>query len=182
VRIQGTIVTAILGLTLAAACGGNTPPPKSPAEPSPPEKPTETVVASPNIAVSMDIAQACNITGEKHIDPRFSYNHDELLADDRVVLDTIAKCIADGALKGRTVSLIGRTDPRGTDEYNLALGSRRSRAVSDYIHGHGHGIKASQILETTRGAIDATGTDEAGWTNDRRVDIELVNQKTASRE
>jgi hypothetical protein len=31
---------------------------------------------------------------------------------------------------------------------------------------------------TTRGAIDATGTDEAGWKNDRRVDIQLAQQGT----
>jgi hypothetical protein len=26
---------------------------------------------------------------------------------------------------------------------------------------------------TTRGALEATGTDEAGWRSDRRVDVQL---------
>jgi hypothetical protein len=26
---------------------------------------------------------------------------------------------------------------------------------------------------TTRGALEATGTDEAGWRQDRRVDVQL---------
>jgi outer membrane protein OmpA-like peptidoglycan-associated protein len=28
---------------------------------------------------------------------------------------------------------------------------------------------------TTRGALEATGTDESGWKQDRRVDIQLKN-------
>jgi peptidoglycan-associated lipoprotein len=133
------------------------------------------VPASPNIAVSMDLAEACKIAGEQRITPQFRYNDDDLLPDDRVVLDTIAKCLTNGVLKGRSVRLIGRADPRGTDEYNLALGSKRSSAVSEYMNEHG--IKIAQLVETTRGAIDATGTDEAGWRNDRRVDIVLVAAK-----
>jgi peptidoglycan-associated lipoprotein len=182
VRTQGTIVSATLGLTLAVACGGNTPPAQHP-EPPPAKaerEPPAEVAASPNIAVSMDIAAACNISTELRIDPRFRYDRDELLADDRSVLDTIARCLTDGTLKGRTVKLIGRADPRGTDEYNLALGSRRSSTVREYMHEHGP--RMSQLVETTRGAIDATGKDEAGWRSDRRVDIVLYAPKSASRE
>jgi peptidoglycan-associated lipoprotein len=167
-------------LALAVGCGGSAPPakradstPSKPAEkPAPPE-----VQASPNIAISMDIAEACNIAAEKRINPRFEYNEDELLDDDRSVLDTIAKCLADGPLKGRMVNLIGRTDPRGTEEYNLGLGSRRSSAVREYMNKLG--TKPSQLLETTRGSLEATGTNEAGWSRDRRVDIVLVAAKSA---
>jgi hypothetical protein len=28
---------------------------------------------------------------------------------------------------------------------------------------------------TSRGELDATGTDETGWAQDRRVDIDLAN-------
>jgi hypothetical protein len=31
---------------------------------------------------------------------------------------------------------------------------------------------------TTRGALDATGTDDAGYAQDRRVDIQLAANKT----
>jgi outer membrane protein OmpA-like peptidoglycan-associated protein len=182
-RIPATLLTASLGLTLALGCGGNTPPPKhAAAEPAKPaaDKPPAEVQASPDIAVSNDIAEACHIDAEKTINPQFQYDEDDLLPEDRVVLETIAKCLTDGALKGRTVSLIGRADPRGTEEYNLALGSRRSTAVGNYMSRHG--AKTSQLVETTRGSIDARGTNESGWSKDRRVDIVLVTQKTASRE
>ncbi|HET7503675.1 MAG TPA: OmpA family protein [Kofleriaceae bacterium] len=167
----------------AIGCGGNPPRAKKPAEPAASNKtedpPPNEVIASPNVAVSMDLAEACNITAGENITPQFQYDRDELQSEDRRVLGTIAKCLTDGALKGRTVSLIGRADPRGTEEYNLALGSRRSNAVSDYLEKQG--TLPSQLVETTRGSIDATGRDERGWSKDRRVDIVLVAPKSASR-
>jgi hypothetical protein len=35
------------------------------------------------------------------------------------------------------------------------------------------GTDPSKTQSTSRGAMDATGTDEAGWAHDRRVDIML---------
>jgi hypothetical protein len=34
-------------------------------------------------------------------------------------------------------------------------------------------VNNSFLSQTSRGALDATGIDEAGWTNDRRVDVML---------
>ena len=36
------------------------------------------------------------------------------------------------------------------------------------------GVESAQLTATTRGEIDATGADETGWREDRRVDLELV--------
>jgi outer membrane protein OmpA-like peptidoglycan-associated protein len=92
------------------------------------------------------------------------------------VLDQIATCLISGALKGRAVDLIGRADPRGTEEYNLGLGSRRAGTVSSYLGRLGVG--QPQMMVTTRGALDATGTDDASYAKDRRVDIQLQASKT----
>src|SRR5262249_56575406 len=87
------------------------------------------------------------------------------------VLDQLATCLTTGALKGKAVALIGRADPRGTEEYNLGLGSRRAASVSQYLGRLGVG--QPQMSVSTRGALEATGTDEAGWRNDRRVGVQL---------
>jgi peptidoglycan-associated lipoprotein len=71
---------------------------------------------------------------------------------------------------GRNVDLVGRADPRGTTEYNMALSDRRAQAVKDYMQRLG--IDASKLSKVPRGALDATGSDEAGWAKDRRVDFE----------
>jgi peptidoglycan-associated lipoprotein len=127
---------------------------------------------SPGLAVSADIASACGIKAPGSTNPKFDYDKDDLTADDRTVLDALAVCLTNGALKGKSVSLIGRADPRGTEEYNMGLGSRRANTVSVYLVRLG--VAQAQLGVTTRGALDATGTDEASWKQDRRVDIQLA--------
>lgn len=132
---------------------------------------TQDQQVSPNLALSGDIVQLCGIKAGATANPQFDYNKDELTPEDRQVLDQLATCMMTGALKGKAVSLIGRADPRGTEEYNLGLGSRRAESVSGYLTKLGVG--QPQLAVTTRGALDATGTDEAGWQKDRRVDVQL---------
>jgi outer membrane protein OmpA-like peptidoglycan-associated protein len=98
----------------------------------------------------------------------------ELLPEDRDVLDQVAGCLSTGPLHGRTVQLVGRADPRGTEEYNLGLGARRAAGVREYLQHLG--VSPGQLSQTTRGALDATGTDEAGWHDDRRVDLRLASR------
>jgi peptidoglycan-associated lipoprotein len=171
----------VLGVVLPLACGGDkpkpakpTPPPTTTSEPAPaaaaPAVDKDTKV-SPGIALSGDLAAMCNIKAPQSMNPKFDYDKDELTPEDRTVLDQLATCLTSGAAKGKSVALIGRADPRGTEEYNLGLGSRRAASVSQYLARLGVG--EPQLSVTTRGALEATGTDEAGWRNDRRVDVQL---------
>jgi peptidoglycan-associated lipoprotein len=132
---------------------------------------TQDQQVSPNLSLSGDIVQLCGIKAAATANPTFDYNKEELTPEDRSVLDQLATCMLTGALKGKAVSLIGRADPRGTEEYNLGLGSRRASSVSSYLEKLGVG--QPQLAVTTRGALDATGTDEAGYAKDRRVDVQL---------
>ena len=113
----------------------------------------------------------CGITPAATANASFDYDKEELTPEDRTVLDQLATCMTKGPLKGKAVSLVGRADPRGTEEYNLSLGSRRSASVSTYLTRLG--VTEPQLAVTTRGALEATGTDEAGWQKDRRVDVLL---------
>ena len=123
--------------------------------------------------LSGDIVKLCGIKiANTTAAPTFDYDKEELHPDDRAVLDQLAQCLMSGALKGKSVSLIGRADPRGTEEYNMGLGSRRAQSVGTYLKHLGVG--EPQLGVTTRGSLDATGTDEAGWQKDRRVDITLA--------
>ncbi len=147
--------------------------------PAQPQKPQPDVSknqqVSPSLSISGDIVAACGIkVAPQGANPKFDYDKDELSPEDRAVLDQIAQCLTAGALKGRAVDLIGRADPRGTEEYNLGLGSRRAGSVSAYLGRLG--VTQPQMMVTTRGALDATGTDEAGWQQDRRVDIQLQSK------
>ncbi|HEY4241099.1 MAG TPA: OmpA family protein [Kofleriaceae bacterium] len=180
--------TLILGFAAAlAACSHNKKPeakepeetaqkPVSPPPKGEAPKVDQDKLVSGGIALSDDIMQACGITGSAQAsNPTFDYDKEDLSPEDRNVLDKIATCLTTGALKGKAVLLIGRADPRGTEEYNLGLGSRRSNSVNQYlVH---LGVPQPQLAGTTRGALDATGTDEEGYKKDRRVDIQMNHDK-----
>ncbi len=141
----------------------------------PPATTSAPVAASPNLAVTSDLVRQCalrfNSTPQA---PKFDFDRFELLPEDRDVLDQVASCLTSGPLRGRTVQLVGRADPRGTEEYNLGLGTRRAESVLQYLEHLG--VSPGQLSQTTRGALDATGTDEAGWHEDRRVDLRLASR------
>ncbi len=155
--------------------------------PPPPEVSTTTVTSapitkeevtpvSPSIAVSEDIARACNLHfGDVAKAPKFDFDRSALLPADHDVLEKIAKCVSiGGPLEGQSLKLIGRADPRGTQQYNMALGARRANSVAVYLHDLG--VDPKRIKETSRGELDATGKDEATWQIDRRVDIVLMSE------
>jgi peptidoglycan-associated lipoprotein len=73
----------------------------------------------------------------------------------------------------KAVWVVGHADPRGSDEYNLALGGSRADGVRIFLLNRG--LRGQQMATTSRGEMDAKGTDEASWVADRRVDILLAN-------
>ena len=76
-----------------------------------------------------------------------------------------------GTLKTGQVLLTGHCDNRGEQEFNMSLGENRAEAVKTFLVGLG--VPADQVRTSSRGKLDAAGQDEAGWANDRRVDVEV---------
>ena len=128
-------------------------------------------VTSPSVHVSEEIARMCALP---QIGATASFDYDSAAIGDRDkdLLSAVAQCLAEGPLKGRRVSLVGRADPRGEDEYNMALGGSRADSVRRFMTGLG--VEDKRMSATSRGELDAAGNDEATWTKDRRVDIELT--------
>lgn len=130
--------------------------------------------ASSTIYLSDQLREACKLTTIESVAsaPKFAFDESDIQPDDRDVLAQVAQCLTTGPLKGQHVKLIGRADPRGTQEYNMALGARRSSSVMSYLEQSG--VPSSQMTDTSRGELDATGTSPQDWHLDRRVDIDLV--------
>jgi peptidoglycan-associated lipoprotein len=125
-----------------------------------------------NLNVSEELLRRCNVTfNNTERAPKFDFDDAELLPQDRDVLEQIAKCVTTGPLKGRKLALVGRADPRGEVEYNMALGERRADSVRDYLTRLG--VASGSLSQTSRGELDAEGIDEDSWKRDRRVDIAL---------
>ena len=171
------LVAPVVALSLLAACGGDKKPPQTATTPAKTEPTTQTTSAPGKRAqmavnVSDDIVKACNLTFSNIEDaPKFDFDSDQLTPGERDILDAVAKCLTTGPLKGRAVDLVGRADPRGETEYNMTLGAKRSRTVHNFLVQLGVGN--DKLHDTSRGEMDATGTDEQGWKKDRRVDVKL---------
>lgn len=171
-RKQALVLAALTVL----ACGSDPqPPPAVPtaAPPAPPPPPPQKPTDDPNkgmLNISPDIRKACGITDAEAY---FAYDSANVRASDRAVLKKLADCFTTGPLKGRQMRLVGHADPRGDDEYNRVLGQRRADNVKTGITNAG--MNGAMIATTSRGEDDASGTDEAGWSKDRRVDVVLGN-------
>jgi peptidoglycan-associated lipoprotein len=176
---------APLALVLVAlplvACGGDKPPAKdasgagttAPANTAsnrlPQEAPNSPTASA--VRISDEIVKACGISQP---DAYFAFDSANVRPDDTRVLDQVITCFVSGPLKGRTVKLVGHADPRGGSDYNVTLGQSRADAVAQYMTGKG--MDKAKAESTSRGAMDATGTDEPSWARDRRVDVMLGGQ------
>ena len=69
------------------------------------------------------------------------------------------------------LSLEGHADERGTREYNLALGQRRSESVANYLIANG--INRNQLVSKSYGEERplSLGANDAAWSKNRRVEI-----------
>jgi peptidoglycan-associated lipoprotein len=97
----------------------------------------------------------------------FEFDSSTLDQGSRDKLSQTASCIKTRAIK--SVHLTGLTDNRGTEEYNLALGDRRAQAAKKYLDSLATGASTSA---SSMGEELATGTDDASFGRDRRVDFQ----------
>jgi peptidoglycan-associated lipoprotein len=99
----------------------------------------------------------------------FEYDSSEVLPAYREVLEAHANYLAQNP--NITVSLEGHADERGTREYNLALGERRSQGVKQHMMVLGP--SSTQIRTTSYGEERpvADGHSEESWSQNRRVEI-----------
>jgi peptidoglycan-associated lipoprotein len=169
-----------LAVGTALGCGSDPPPPPKTAEVAPPPaaKPAPPPPANNpkpdddpskgNINISDEIRKACGISDAEAY---FAYDSANIRPEDKAVLTKLANCFTTGPLKGREMRLVGHADPRGEEDYNMLLGQRRADNVKGAIVSAG--MTAAKTLTTSRGELDSTGTDEASWAKDRRVDVML---------
>lgn len=176
-KVALVVIAAALPI-LTLACGGKDKPPVTPTPQPEAKAPPTTTSAEPakaeKMAVNVDdsIIKACDLKFTNIEEaPKFDYDSESLTDGEKAVLEAIAKCLSTGPLKGRSVDLVGRADPRGETEYNMTLGAKRARAVHGFLSNLG--VANEKLHDTSRGELDASGKDEEGWRRDRRVDVKL---------
>lgn len=101
----------------------------------------------------------------------FPFDSDDLLPAARQNLAKLADSLQ--AEAQTEVMIVGHTDAKGTDEYNLGLSERRARAAAAYLASRG--IDRGRVRTSGRGEsepVDSNDT-EAGRAQNRRVEVAI---------
>src|SRR5690606_21120853 len=98
----------------------------------------------------------------------FEYDSSDLKPEAMRALDAHAKVLQNSGVR---VVLEGHTDERGTREYNMALGERRSAAVQRYLVLQGVSPAQLELVSYGEERPVATGSDEQSWSQNRRVEL-----------
>ena len=168
------IVLAVAPMLLLIACAHDQPKALVPTAMTAPAPIPAPVAATPPPDSSLNVSEAvrvkCSLPDTPVDSPQFDYDQADLRPRGMGILDGIAACLQTGSMKGEGLTVTGHTDPRGSDSYNEDLGMRRANTARDYLVSKG--IASADITVTSRGKLDATGDEAAGWQLDRRVAID----------
>jgi len=163
----------LLGLaSLVTACGGSASQAASPTAPaaSADNSKADSDPTRGNISVSEDVKKACGLSDDEAY---FAFDSAHLNDQDKKIIHKLADCFVSGPMKDHRMSLVGHADPRGTEDYNMALAGKRADSVKQLLVTES--MPDGRVAATSRGAMDAKGTDEATWAKDRRVDVTAGN-------
>jgi peptidoglycan-associated lipoprotein len=99
----------------------------------------------------------------------FDFDKADIRPVDTEILDSNAQWLKSNA--DALVIIEGHCDERGTDEYNLALGERRTKAARDYLVARG--VQSTRITVTSYGEERPLCTErtEGCWSRNRRAEF-----------
>jgi len=150
------LIAAFGAVALLAAC--NTPPATT----------SGNALGNGNTATSGAAAGSQEDLAAKGIDRvLFAFNASSLSSGARATLDSQASFF--GQYAQDNIEVAGNCDERGTEEYNIALGSRRANSARDYLVAKG--VSGARITTISYGKDrpTATGSDEAAYAQNRNA-------------
>jgi peptidoglycan-associated lipoprotein len=101
----------------------------------------------------------------------FEYDANTLTAEGKAALDANAAIMSE--FSSITLEIQGHADERGTTDYNIALGQKRSDAAVKYLLAKG--ISASRVKSISYGEerpLDGQSSEQA-WSTNRRVEFRI---------
>jgi peptidoglycan-associated lipoprotein len=176
------LTTMVLLAVFVTACAKKVPPPPPPPPPEPPAAPAPPPPPPPPVRPPAPPPPAPAPLSEDELfarksldqlnaemplsDVKFDYDQSTIRDDQRATLQKNA----DWMRRWTTtrVSIEGHADARGTNEYNLALGDRRARAVMDYMKSLGIGVDRMVVVSKGEEAPLCTEMTEACYERNRR--------------
>ena len=102
----------------------------------------------------------------------FDYDKDEIRDDQKAALEAKIPVLTLNA--NIRIRVLGNTDNRGSDEYNLALGQRRAATVKRYLVSRGIAESRIETVSFGEERAAATGENEDAWAKNRRDEFEII--------
>ena len=169
---QYKLVIVGLLVFLLAACSNPTIPDPEPTETVGSDDAVTDTYDDPSLGGGEDVPYDPSAEELAHV-IYFDFDSSELRSEDTDLVARHAMQLAQNG--GMRVRLEGHADERGSREYNIGLGERRSQTVRRMLLIQG--ATASQISTVSFGEERpvATGSDEASWSQNRRVEIKYIN-------
>ena len=99
----------------------------------------------------------------------FDFDRSDIRPEDRSVLDR--KLVILQGNPTLRLQIAGNADERGSDEYNLALGSRRAAAARNYLINNGIAADRLEVVSYGEERPLVAGHDESAWAMNRRDDF-----------
>src|SRR5512147_371308 len=174
------LVLATAGL--AAACGGKpapeqpAPEPTSAPAPAPAPAPTDDSAERDRLErerMAREAAERANaVKADLAAMINFEYDQATVRSTDQATLDRKAAIL--GANPNVKLRISGHADERGSDEYNLALGTRRAAAAKRYLENKGIDGSRMEVISYGEERPLSTGADETAFANNRRAEFDVT--------
>jgi outer membrane protein OmpA-like peptidoglycan-associated protein len=102
----------------------------------------------------------------------FDFDSDQLRVASRENLDNLANSLS--SFGDSKLLLVGHTDDKGSDSYNLDLSQRRANAVASYLSSRG--VPSARIATSGRGETEpiAPNDNDADRQKNRRVEVAIT--------
>ena len=101
---------------------------------------------------------------------QFAYDSDELENEAILSLRALGAALRDPRLKDYKFEIIGHTDAKGSDEYNLELSKRRAASVVEHLVFF-HNVDRDRLVAIGMGEQDPVNTSDPDAAENRRVEI-----------
>lgn len=170
-------ILAVMLAFVVVGCGKKkpepipTPTPSPTTNPSPPPAPPPPPppAANPDAGAAAIRAELMGVLTEAVY---FEYDQDALSAEAQSRLGRKAAImLANPAVR---IMIAGHADERGSDEYNLVLGTRRATVAKRYLEGRGIDGSRIEIVSYGEERPASQGGTEDAWAQNRRDNFDVV--------
>jgi len=136
----------------------------------------EEVSATPPSGNDQPVTAAADPLPSIDMEILFDYNSANLRPDQLVKIAELSRILGQDKFQNYRFLLLGHTDAKGSDEYNMALSQKRAQAVATFVTASA-GLPGQRVIASGMGASKLKDSSDPYGEQNRRVQLVLVPVK-----